>query len=88
MARQLNTRAADFDAAFSELLSEKRESAADVDAVVGAVIADVRTRGDEALCEYTARWDRIELAPGRLRWWPPTIRPNGATSGLQPSTPR
>jgi histidinol dehydrogenase len=70
MARQLDTRAADFDAAFSEFLSEKRESAADVDAVVAAVIADVRTRGDEALCEYTARWDRIELAPGRLRITP------------------
>jgi len=73
MARQLDTRAADFDAAFSEFLSEKRESAADVDAVVAAVIADVRTRGDEALCEYTARWDRIELAPGRLRITPGEI---------------
>jgi len=29
--------------------------------VVGAIIADVRARGDEALIEYTARFDKVEL---------------------------
>ena len=67
MARRLDTRAADFEAAFGKLLSVNRQSAADVDSDVAAIIADVRSRGDAALCDYTARWDRIEIAPDRLR---------------------
>jgi histidinol dehydrogenase len=29
--------------------------------VVGAIVEDVRVRGDEALIEYTARFDKVEL---------------------------
>jgi histidinol dehydrogenase len=36
-------------------------------AQVGAIIADVRRRGDAALLEYTARFDGVELQPGELR---------------------
>ena len=40
------------------------ESAQDpaVDAAVAAIIADVRARGDEALVEYTRRFDRLDVA--------------------------
>jgi histidinol dehydrogenase len=34
---------------------------------VGAIIDDVRRRGDEALIEYTARFDRVTLTPAELR---------------------
>lgn len=34
---------------------------------VRLVIAAVRTRGDEALCEFTERWDRVKLRPSDLR---------------------
>ncbi|WP_142848079.1 histidinol dehydrogenase [Telmatospirillum sp. J64-1] len=56
-----------FDAAFEELLSNKREHAADVNAVVADVLADVRQRGDEAVIEYTKRFDRLELTPETMR---------------------
>jgi len=51
----------DFEAAFAALLDMKRETDEDVDAQVAAILADVRRRGDAALIEYTARFDRLEL---------------------------
>jgi histidinol dehydrogenase len=34
--------------------------------VVGAIVEDVRARGDEALIEYTARFDKVELKELRI----------------------
>ena len=62
----LDTTDAGFEAAFTDLLSAKREDSPDVDATVAAIIADVRERGDEAVIELTAKFDRIELTPDRL----------------------
>jgi histidinol dehydrogenase len=59
----LNTRDAGFDAAFTSLLGMKREEAEDVDAAVAAIIADVRSRGDAAVLELTAQYDRLWLTP-------------------------
>ncbi len=67
MAKRLDARAAGFDAAFAALLDDKRETAADVSDAVAAIIADVRDRGDAALADYTARFDRLTLAPGAFR---------------------
>jgi len=57
----LSTDALDFEAAFTQLLSMKREEAEDVDQAVAAIIADVRARGDAALIDLTARFDRMEV---------------------------
>lgn len=62
----LSTRDAGFEADFAQLLSMKREEAEDVDQAVAAIIADVRARGDAALLELTARFDRMELTAERL----------------------
>ncbi|MBU9697298.1 histidinol dehydrogenase [Rhodobacteraceae bacterium HSP-20] len=62
----LSTRDAGFEAEFAQLLSMKREEAEDVDQAVAAIIADVRARGDAALIELTARFDRMELTAERL----------------------
>jgi histidinol dehydrogenase len=62
----LNTRDAGFEAAFSALLGMKREDSPDVDAVVAGIIADVRARGDAAVIELTAKFDRLELAADGL----------------------
>jgi histidinol dehydrogenase len=67
MAITLRTRDAGFEQAFAALLAAKRESADDVDAVVAAIIADVAARGDQALIEYTNRFDRVALSADRLR---------------------
>ncbi len=56
-----------FEAAFSAFLATKREDAVDVDAAVAGIIADVRACGDAALIDLTARFDRLELTPERLR---------------------
>ncbi len=63
MPVMLDTRAAGFEAEFAAFLAGDRDAAADVDDTVAAIIADVRARGDAALAELTARFDRIELAP-------------------------
>ena len=44
-----------------EILNRDIRAEADVDAAVDAVIAQVRTRGDAALREYTKRFDGVEL---------------------------
>ena len=66
MPHHMSTSDADFDARFSSLLSMKREEDADVDAVVAALIADVRARGDAAVIELTARFDDVQLTPETL----------------------
>ena len=67
MPQFLSTRDAGFQEAFARLLAQKREDSPDVDATVAAIIADVRERGDAALVDYTARFDRVTLTPETLR---------------------
>ena len=69
----LDTTDPDFEIAFSRLLTAKREDSPDVDDTVAAIIADVRARGDAALIDYTARFDRLELTPERLAFTPEEI---------------
>ncbi|UWQ49351.1 histidinol dehydrogenase [Leisingera caerulea] len=67
MPQFLNTRDTDFEESFTALLGAKREDSPDVDSIVAGIIADVRGRGDAALVELTAKFDRLELAPAQLR---------------------
>jgi histidinol dehydrogenase len=67
MAITLSTRDDGFETAFAALLAAKRESDPDVDGAVAAIIADVIARGDAALIDYTARFDRVTLAAEQLR---------------------
>ncbi len=69
----LDTCDADFDARFAALLGMKREEAEDVDRAVAAIIADVRARGDAALIDHTARFDRMQLSAGQLAFSPAEI---------------
>ncbi len=62
-----------FEAAFQRLLGQKREEAEDVDQAVAAIIADVRNRGDAAVIDLTARFDRLTLTPDRLAFSPDEI---------------
>ena len=69
----LDTRDTDFAPAFAALLAAKREDSPDVDEIVAAIIADVRARGDAAVIELTARFDRLELTPETLAFTPGEI---------------
>ncbi|MEH6476118.1 MAG: histidinol dehydrogenase [Sneathiella sp.] len=61
MASKLNSTDANFEAAFANLLGQKRETDADVNAVVTDILQDVRNRGDLAIIEYTNKFDRVSL---------------------------
>ena len=61
MPLRLDTAMPDFEERFAGLLAMKREVSEDVDAVVRDIIADVRSRGDAALFEYSQRFDRADL---------------------------
>ncbi len=67
MARLLNTQDPGFEATFSALLSNRNEMVADVSETVRAIIADVRKRGDEALHDYTSRFDGFDSRTVGLR---------------------
>jgi histidinol dehydrogenase len=75
----LSTATTGFEAAFAALLGQKREEAEDVDQTVAAIIADVRARGDRAVIDLTARFDRLTLTPGSLAFSPDEIDAEIAT---------
>ena len=56
----------DFAERFGALLNSKRETSTDVRDVVADIIADVQTRGDEAVLDYTNRFDRTSFAANDL----------------------
>jgi histidinol dehydrogenase len=64
--KRLSTASADFFSAFAELLNAARETTNRVDGVVAEIIAEVRSRGDTALCEMTERFDHMTIAPAQL----------------------
>lgn len=66
MPQFLTSTDADFELQFRALLDSKREDSPDVDAVVAAIIEDVRQRGDAAVIEMTAKFDRLQLTPSTL----------------------
>ncbi|MXQ14417.1 histidinol dehydrogenase [Microvirga makkahensis] len=67
MVQRLDARDASFPKDFAALLSAKREVSEDVDQAVRAIIEDVAVRGDEALIDYTYRFDGLALQPETLR---------------------
>ncbi len=67
MVQRLDARDASFPLAFAALLSAKREVSEDVDQAVRAIIEDVVAKGDEALIDYTYRFDGLALQPETLR---------------------
>ncbi len=73
MPQFLDATAPGFKAAFAALLGMKREDSPDVDAAVALIIAEVRARGDKAVIELTARFDRLTLTPDTLAFSPGEI---------------
>jgi histidinol dehydrogenase len=73
MAIRLDTRSAEFAQKFRIFLDGKRESSADVEATVRAIVADVIAHGDRALKEYTRKFDRLDLDRAGLKVTPEEI---------------
>jgi len=73
MPLRLDMRSPDFKAAFESLLAMKREASDDVDQTVQVIISAVQTRGDEALIEFSQKFDRVDLGALGLRITPAEI---------------
>ena len=69
----LSTQDPDFEPRFQALLGLKREEAEDVDQAVADIIADVRARGDAAVIELTAKFDRTTLTAETMAFSPNEI---------------
>jgi histidinol dehydrogenase len=59
--RRLDSQAPGFDAELARLTGFEATQDASVDAVVAGIVDEIRRRGDEALLEYTARFDRYPV---------------------------
>ncbi|MDP6352413.1 MAG: histidinol dehydrogenase [Alphaproteobacteria bacterium] len=68
MARILDSAAPGFGAAFKAALASRGAAAADIGATVAAIIEAVRCGGDSAVIDHTARFDRIAVTAGELRF--------------------
>jgi len=79
MALWLEQRAADFETRFGALLAAKRESAADVNEAVAAIIERVRREKDAGLIELTLRYDRVDLRKIGMRVTPAEVANARAT---------
>ncbi len=77
---RLDTSRPQFAAEFAALLAQGRETTENVGAVVTAIIDDVRARGDAALLDYTARFDRLTLTAETLRI--PAAEIDAAVAGI------
>ena len=62
MNKIINTSNSGFQQEFENLLNTNRSDDKDVKDVVAKIINDVRTKGDDALIEYTNQLDRNELS--------------------------
>lgn len=67
MAIRLDASQPDFELAFRDLLSMKREVSEDVDTIVRDIIHRVKSHGDEALYDYTEKFDRFDARAKGLR---------------------
>jgi histidinol dehydrogenase len=64
----LNSQNSNFEKEFKKLLLAKREDSVDVDVSVREIIGRVIKLGDQALIEYTKKFDRISLTTDTLRF--------------------
>jgi histidinol dehydrogenase len=58
--RQLDTASSSFEADFEQLRHWSAETDAAIEGRVAEILADVQARGDAAVLEYTARFDRVQ----------------------------
>jgi histidinol dehydrogenase len=80
--RRLSTSAPGFDAELAALTRYETAQDASVEAAVRAIIAEVRSRGDAALLEYTRRFDGVQ-AGSMFELEIPRVDLDAALAGLE-----
>ncbi len=63
---RLDANQADFNAQLDALLSRETDTGADIQGLVADILAQVKSRGDTALCEYTAKFDGWDCTPDNM----------------------
>ncbi|MDX1669597.1 MAG: histidinol dehydrogenase, partial [Limnobacter sp.] len=61
MIRRLSTSQADFEEQFRHLLAYEESRDPQVETAVSDILHQVKTRGDQALIEYTSKFDRVDV---------------------------
>lgn len=67
MVTRLSTTSRTFLEEFNQFLRLRDQEKDDISSGVASIIARVRAEGDEALLDYTRRYDRFEMEPEELR---------------------
>jgi histidinol dehydrogenase len=80
----LDANAADFEQAFARIVRNRRDSDADVGRDVANILNEVRERGDDALVQYTMRFDGHRLT-GDADWRIPAEDIRAAYDALDPT---
>ena len=81
--RKLDSSAADFDATLAAVLAFEASEDEAIERSVAQILADVKARGDEAVLEYTNRFDRLDAPSVAALELPPTAL-EAALESLQP----
>ena len=84
MTQRLDYQDPEFTVAFRNLINCKREVQADVSEAVATILSDVKSRGDVAVCESTAKFDRFNLTPESIAFKNHEIA--GETAGASSSS--
>ena len=71
MIHELDTSRPDFRARLAALLAWEPAQDEAIERAVAGILADVRRRGDDALLEYTRRFDRLDVADAAALELPP-----------------
>ena len=68
MTLRANVGDSNFDSIFAEFLDLKRETSGNVDLEVSSIVNQVRKNGDDALAEFTKKFDRYDVNLNQLRF--------------------
>tara|TARA_R110002073_G_scaffold55010_3_gene141273 strand:+ start:661 stop:1965 length:1305 start_codon:yes stop_codon:yes gene_type:complete len=60
--KRLSSTDSDFDSTLTKLLAFENAQNDTVDSTVASILADIKNRGDDALLEYTDRFDKLSVA--------------------------
>jgi histidinol dehydrogenase len=82
LAIWLNSEAPGFERDFAAFLTTKREASEDVNAAVKTIIAEVVARGDEALKDYSLKFDALDF--DRVPMRVPSEDLDAALAGIDP----
>lgn len=67
MIRLIHSTDNEFRNVLDSIMARGETAEAHVEATVRSIIDDVRVRGDEALVEYTEKFDRVKIFPAQMR---------------------